>query len=182
MSFEHFLQDFRYGIRMLTRHRGFSAVAIATLALGIGVNTIIFGLANALFLRPAPVSDPDRVLRAYSNRHSNTDYSIYQQYRDRTRTLSGLALFQGASASLRADRAPEHVFAMVVTGNYFEVLGVRAALGRVIADGDDRGAAGVVVLSDRTWRTRFDGSPSVIGRPLAINGQAFTIVGVAPAT
>jgi putative ABC transport system permease protein len=102
---------------MLGKHPTFSAVATSTLALGSTANTVIFGLANALFLRPAPIASPDRVVRIYSNRHSNTSYSIYREYRDRSTTLEGLALFQLVSLSLRDSASPEHVFGMAVTGN-----------------------------------------------------------------
>jgi putative ABC transport system permease protein len=180
---EQLVQDFRYGLRLLGKHRGFSAVAISTLALGIAANTIIFGLANALFLRPPAITAPDRVIRAYSNRHSNTSFATYEDFRDRNHTLTGLALFQGVSLGLRTTGAPEHVFGMAVTGNYFHVLGVPAALGRPLLSSDDvQGAPGVAVLSDRAWRTRFAGNPHTIGQTLAINGQSFTIVGVAPSS
>jgi predicted permease len=180
---EQLVQDFRYGLRLLGKHRGFSAVAISTLALGIAANTVIFGLANALFLRPPAIDAPDRVIRAYSNRHSNTSFSAYADFRDRNHTLTGLALFQGVSLSLRTTGTPEHVFGMAVTGNYFHVLGVPAALGRPLSSSDDvAGAPGVAVLSDRAWRARFAANPRTIGQAIAINGQPFTIVGVAPAS
>ncbi len=180
---EQLVHDFRYGLRLLGKHRGFSVVAISTLALGIAANTIIFGLANALFLRPPAIAAPDRVIRAYSNRHSNTSFATYEDFRDRNHTLTGLALFQGVSLSLRTTGAPEHVFGMTVTGNYFHVLGVSAALGRPLQSSDDvQGAPGVAVLSDRAWRARFAASPRTIGQTMAINGHPFTIVGVAPAS
>lgn len=179
--FDTFVQDLRFGWRMLARNRGFTAVALTALAVGIGANIAIFSLANALLLRPLPIRDPAHVVRAYSYRFSNTEYSSYLEYRDQNRTLSQLAAFQLASLSLRTGTAPEHLFGMVVSGNYFDALGVLAARGRTITPNDDRpGAAGVAVLSDGCWRRRFAADADAIGRVVTINGHAFTIVGIAP--
>jgi predicted permease len=178
---EMFVQDLRLACRLIRKHAGFTVVAVSTLALGMTANVVIFGLANALFLRPQPISNPSGVIRAYSNRHSNTSYKAYEEYRDRNRTLSGLAIFQGVSLSLRASGPPEHVFGMVVSGNYFEVLGVSTARGRLISSRDDRaGSPAIAVLSDRAWHTRFGADPDVLGRVVMINGHAYTISGVAP--
>jgi hypothetical protein len=112
------LQDIRYGFRALTRSPGFSAIAVAVLALGIGVNATVFSVANAFFLRPLPVSDPETVVRVYSNRYSNTGYRSYIEYRDRNSTLAGLAAFQMQSFGLRIDSDTEHAFGTIVNGEY----------------------------------------------------------------
>jgi predicted permease len=174
-------QDLRYGGRMLARNPGFSIVAVTALALGIAANVVIFSLANMLIFRPLPVTNPDQLIRAYTDTHSNTAYADYLEYRDHNRTLAGLAAFQLASVSLRSGGAPEHVYGMAVSGNYFDLLGVGAARGRAITREDDRtGAPGVVVLSDGFWRRRFGGDAALLGHTVTIDGHAFTVIGIAP--
>ena len=173
-------RDLRYGFRTLTRTPGFTAMSVAVLALGIGVNATVFSLANAVFLRPLPVFSPSEIVRVYANRYSNVRYRTYAALRDRNSTLAGLAAFQGQSFGLRIDADVEHAFGEVVSGNYFPILGVAPAMGRLIAPPDDRtGAPPVAVLSHAFWVRRFGASPSVIGRTISLNGQPFTIVGVA---
>ena len=172
------IQDLRYGLRMQRRSPGFSAVALLSLALGIGANTTIFSLANAFLLRPLPVEEPSRVVRIYSNRFSNTSYPNYVDYRDRNQTLAGLAAFQMTSLSLRNDGEAEHIFGQIASGNYFTVLGVRPALGRTFLPEDDR--TPLTVLSHGFWQRRFASDTGVIGKAVTLNGQSFTVVGVAP--
>ena len=122
--------DLRYGARLLLRSPGFTLVAVAALAMGIGANLTIFGFASALLLRPpAGVADPGRVVRVFTNRFSNTAYPDYEAYRDRNRTFVTLAAMRGEPVSVRTTGAPEQRFALAVSGNYFEALGVRPALG-----------------------------------------------------
>jgi hypothetical protein len=132
-----FLQDLRYGLRSLGRAPGFAAIAVAVLALGIGVNAAVFSLANAFFLRPLPVSDPDSFVRVYSNRFSNTGHATYTELRDRNSTLTDLAGFQLRSFGLRIDAENEHTFGEIVTGNYFRTIGTSAARGRLLVPSDD---------------------------------------------
>jgi predicted permease len=175
-----FLQDIRYGIRTLARTPGFTLIAVAVLALGIGANATVFSLANAFFLRPLPVSDPGTIVRVYSNRYSNTAYRSYIEYRDRNSTLAGLAAFQMQSFGLRIDADTEPAFGTIVSGDYFSVLGVAPARGRLLVASDDRaGAPPAVVLSHAFWKRRFGASPDIVGKTIGLNGQAFTIVGVA---
>ncbi len=174
-------QDLRYGLRMLLKNPGFSFVGVTALAFGIGTNVLIFTLANGLLLRPLAVANPESVIRAYTNLHSNTSYADYLDYRDSNHTLSALAAFQMASISMRADGPPEHAWGMTVSGNYFDALGIVVARGRGIALADDQiGAPGAVVISDGFWRRRFGSDPSLIGHQLVLNGNPFTIIGVAP--
>jgi predicted permease len=175
------LQDLRYGLRALGRARAFTTIAIAVLALGIGVNATVFSLANAFFLKPLPVSDPDSFVRVYSNRFSNTSYRTYLELRDRNSTLSDLAAFQLRSFGLRIDGDNEHTFGEIVTGNYFRTIGAAAGRGRLLLPSDDvAGAPPVAVLSHAFWTRRFGGADDAIGRTISLNGQPFTIVGVAP--
>src|SRR5262245_47089855 len=179
-----FLADVRYGCRVLARSPGFSCVAIAALAIGIGANLTIFGFAKELLLSPpAGIADPGRVVRAFTNRFSNTGYADYEAYRERNHTFVALAAFRAESLSLRTEGVPEQIFGLAVSGNYFNALAVPAAVGRPILPADDRPEApGVVMLSDRFWRFRSAANPGVIGQKLTLNGRASTIVGVAPAT
>src|SRR5262245_12730536 len=133
------MQDLRYGIRTLARTPGFSLIAIAVLAIGIGANVTVFSLANALFLRPLPAGDPSSLVRVYSSRSSNTRYRSYRELRDRNSTLAALAAFQLQSFGLRVDGdtvdggtvdgGSEHTFGTIVTGDYFPVLRIAPALG-----------------------------------------------------
>src|SRR5262245_28557724 len=178
-----FLADVRYGCRVLARSPGFSCVAIAALAIGIGANLTIFGFAKELLLSPpAGIADPDRVARAFTNRFSNTRYADYEAYRDRNHTFVALAAFRDESMTLRGEGAPEQIFGLAVSGNYFNALGVPAAAGRPIMPADDRAdGPGVVVLSDRFWRLRWAANPGVLGQTITLNGRPAAIIGVAPA-
>jgi predicted permease len=177
----NFAQDLRYGIRMLSRAPGFTAISVAVLALGIGVNATVFSLANAAFLRPLPVADPGGIVRVYANRYSNMAYRKYVALRDRNSSLSGVAAFQGQAFGMRIDADVEHAFGEIVSGNYFTLLGVAPAMGRLLTPSDDRpGAPPAVVLSHGFWVRRFGASEAAVGRTVMLNGQPFTIVGVAP--
>lgn len=176
---ETVLQDVRFGLRMIRRNPGFSTVAIGALTIGIGANIGIFSVANAVLLRPLPIADPASVVRVATFNFSNTPYGEFLTYRDGNRTLESLATFTGVSLSLREGDVPEHIFGMAVSGNYFATLGVAAARGRTILDADDRiGATGMLMLSDRFWRRRFNGDPGVLGRQIRVNGQAYLIGGI----
>jgi len=179
-----FLADVRYGGRVLLRSPGFSFVAVAALAIGIGANLTIFGFAKELLLSPpAGIADPDRVVRVFTNRFSNTAYANFEAYRDRNHTFVALAAFRDESMSLRGEGAPEQIFGLAVSGNYFNALGVPAAVGRPILPADDRpDGPGVVVISDRFWRLRWAANPGVLGQTITLNGRPATIIGVALST
>lgn len=180
---DHFRRDVCHSIRALRRTPGFTLVVVVVLSIGIGVNATAFSVANAWFLRPLPVADPDTLVRVYSNRFSNTPIDTFEELRARTSTLDSLIGFTFTSLGLRLDRDVEHVFGEIVSGDYFSVLGIRPAAGRLLVTDDDRsGAPPVVVLSYAFWQRRFGGAPSAIGRTLSLNDRPFTIVGVAPDT
>ncbi len=180
------LHDLRFSVRMLRKSPGFAALATLALALGIGANTAIFSLVNAVLLRSsAGVREPGRLVSLY-RMQKNDPYDVmgypdYADYRDRTRSFSGLAAESGAALSLGGG-APERLIGDVVTGNYFETLGIVAARGRLIGPGDDapRGAHAVVVLSYALWQRKFGADPAVLGRQVTLNGYPFTVTGVAP--
>ena len=180
-----FFADIRYAARLLRRSPGFTVVATAALAIGIGANLMIFGFANALLLSPpAGISGADRVVRAFTNRFSATPFRNYEAFRDGNQSFEALAAFRAESVNLRIDAVPEQLFGQGVTGNYFSTLGVSAAIGRTIEPSDDRpGAPGVVVVSDRFWRRRLGGAALkslTTTTTLTINGRPHTIIGIAP--
>jgi hypothetical protein len=182
----HFVQDLRFALRQLIHHRATSTVAMLTLALGIGANASMFTLMNATLFRAAPAEAPDRlawVTASYgqSKDPRNMSYPDYADIRDRAKSFSGLLGFSHVWLSL-GGTAPERIRGLLVTGNYFDVLGVRAARGRTFRAEEDGapGAHPVAVLSDNFWRRRFDADPAIVDKTITINGQAFTVVGVAP--
>ena len=183
---DEMFQDLRYGARMLRKHKGFSAVAVLTLALGIGANTAIFSLLNTALFRPLPIAQPEQVVSLSNNegalRFSGFSYPNYRDLRDRNNVFSDLLAYRFAPLSLSHDGINERVWGYIVSGNYFDVLGVKPLLGRTITLDDDRnrGAHPVVVLSHQCWQQRFGGNPSVIGKNIIVNGGSYTVIGVAP--
>lgn len=182
-------QDLRYGARMLARNPGFTAVAVLTLALGIGANTAIFSMVNAFFFRPLPVEEPDRlVVLATRDDHiefpHGLSYRDYRDYRDMNEIFAGMALYTPAPVNMSEEGQPERNFVELVTGNYFEMLGVSAALGRTFTAEEDRGLGQhpVMVLGHGFWQSRFGGDPSIVGKIVHINDYPFTVLGVLPET
>jgi putative ABC transport system permease protein len=186
---DEMIQDLRFGVRMLLKSKLFTAVAVFSLALGIGANTIVFSLVEALFFSPPPgLHAPDRLvgiceLEASKQRPDPEDirYPDYLYYRDHNTVFAGLASHFGAHLA-DGDFAVE-IQAHVVSDNYFSVLGVNPLLGRFFLPDEDRvpGRNPVVVLSHSFWQRRFNGDARCVGQPLKLNGEAFTVVGVAPA-
>ncbi|MGO8732338.1 MAG: ADOP family duplicated permease [Terriglobia bacterium] len=185
---ETLLQDLRYGARQLRRNPGFTAVAVLTLALGIGANTTIFSVTNALLFRaPAGIERPDRLVllfrRFARNRvEMNVSYPNFRDWRDQNRAFSGLAAHKTIWLGLSAEGESGRVQGAMVSGNYFDVLGVRPALGRTFLPEEDRipGAYPVAVVSYGLWNRRFGSDPGLVGRKIRISGHAFTVIGVAP--
>ena len=181
------LQDVRYAIRMLLKHPGFTAVAVLSLALGIGVNTATFSVLDAVLLRSLPVSEPDRLVTVFTRRetglNSGFSYPDYVDYRDRNEAFSGMIAWDGVSLNLSTGNATERVSGQLVTGNYFDVLGVRAARGRTFLPEEDRtpGSAPVAVISHSFWQKQFGADPDILGKQVTINNHSFTLVGIAPA-
>jgi predicted permease len=178
-------QDMRHAVRTLGKSPGFAVIAVLTLGLGLGANTAIFSLVNTALLRPLPVERPDRLVTlsdaAERRPFPAFSYPNYKDFRDRNDVFSGLIGYRFAQLSLSHDGVNERLWGYLVTGNYFETLGVKAALGRVISADDDRspGAHPVAVVSYKCWRQRFGGAPDVIGKNVIVNGRGYTIIGVA---
>jgi predicted permease len=183
---EELWQDLRYGARVLRKKPGFTFVAVLTLGLGIGANTAIFSLVNTVLLRPLPIARPEQVVTLNFGVPGRgvfplIGYPEYTDYRDRNQVLADLAAMGGAAVGLSNNGINERIMGSYVTGNYFSMLGVGAALGRVITPEDDRtpGAHPVMMLSYQCWQQRFGADPQIIGRNLLISGRKYTVIGVA---
>src|SRR5437868_14983832 len=176
--------DVRYGLRTLAANPAFTAVAILSLAIGIGANTSIFSLADAMLLRPLPVEHPSEIARVLSTspsvRHGSISYRDYVDFRDQIKALSGLIAYQQIPVAMNPDpRSPAQLkLGLAVSTNYFDVLGVRPSLGRGFRPDENR--TPVVVLSNSLWESQFGSDASVIGRAVSISKVDFTVIGVAP--
>ena len=172
-------RDVRYATRMLLKSPGFALVAVVSLGLGIGVNTAIFSLVNAVLFRPLPaISEPDRLVWFTGS----SSYPNYEDYLDQNDVFTGMLASAGKSEfSLGGDARPELVKGEFVTASYFSVLGVKAEIGRgFLADEDHAPNGQVVVISHNLWQNRFGSNPDLIGKPISVNGLSFTVAGVAP--
>jgi predicted permease len=201
---ETLIKDVRYGARGLLKRPGLTFVALITLALGIGANTAIFTLINAVILKPLPVSNPDELVLfndspSEGTRSSDGDlsageqdifsYASYRYFREHNRSFRELSAFRSGESRVSVRRpdaqpgdAAQRASAHLVSGNYFAVLGVNAAQGRTLADSDDAvGANPVAVISDGYWKQKLNSDPSIVGKSVLLNGTAFTVVGVMPA-
>jgi putative ABC transport system permease protein len=182
------ITDIRYALRMLTKNPGFAGVVVLTLALGIGANAAIFSLLDQVLLQSLPVADPDQlvVLSAFEPKEPDVDYSFsyptYQDLRDRNDVFSGVIARGGAQMNVSYGDQTERVSGELVSGNFFEVLGVRPWAGRLFTQDDDRtpGAHPVAVLSYRFWESRFNKDPNLIGKTILINEHPMTVLGVTP--
>jgi len=184
-TLETFWQDLRFGLRMLRKNPGFSSIAIATLALGIGANTAIFTLLDKVLLRPLPVEQPQRLVviaKDVSGAPVSFSYPMFAELRARSEPLSGLAAYVQQPFSLSDGSQTERLTGQIVSGNYFAVLGVRPALGRFFSPDEDRtpGTHPVVVISHGLWQRRFGADPALLGKTVGLNAYRYTVVGVAP--
>src|SRR5690349_10539173 len=196
------LQDLRYGFRMLLKQKGVTSIALLSLALGIGANTALFSIVDAMLLKMLPVKEPERLVllksvapREFSvgsytgstNHDEQTNlvnrtsfaYQTYQRLREQQGPLSDIFAFGSVGLNVTADGQADVANGQAVSGNYYAALGVQPALGRLLTDEDDRaGATPVAVLSHRYWQKRFAGDPSVVGKQINLNNVSFTVAGV----
>ena len=188
------LQDLRYALRQLRKSPGFTAVAIVTLALGIGANTAIYSLLDQVLLRSLPVKDPNRLVQLRfagsdtgrinvygGDTHEYFSYPMYRDVRDQNSVFSGVLATDSVQVGVQWHNQPELVSSELVSGNYFDVLGVSPRLGRLFVPSDDQvqEANPVVVLSFGYWKRRFGSDPQILNQSIQINGHPFTVIGVA---
>ena len=189
-----FRRDLRYALRTMFREPGFTAVVVVTLALGIGGTAATYSAIDAIVLRKPPIADPDRVVSVYmlyaaratvnpgaGDQVGGASYLDYVDLRD-SKVLDGLAAFTGVEVTVDLNREAQRIPGQLVTGNFFDVLGVPAAVGRTFNTEEDRlrSPVRVAVLSYGAWQRRFGGDPGVVGRSLSLNGNPYTVIGVAP--
>src|SRR6516162_7388356 len=182
-----FVKDLRYGLRMMAKNPGFTAVAVLTLALGIGVSTTLFSVVNGVLLNPLPYPQPDRLVALYSRTADSPRWSIpYPNFLDwvrDNRSFSALAAYREEDYNLTGMGEPERVAGEMVSATFFPVLGVKPALGRTFLPEEDQvGARPVVLISDSLWKRKFGSAPDAVGKTLTLNGAGYTIVGVIPAS
>ena len=184
---DNLIRDLSHGIRLLARRPGFTAVAVASLALGVGLNTTLFSIVNAVLLRDTPVRDPERLVEIYSSLSDDfpyltTSYPDYLSIRDGADAFSGLAAHAFVRGILATGGQPAVVTGETVTANYFDVMGLRPALGRAFLAEENAGEGQhpVVVLGHGLWQRRFGGRPDVLGEAIEISGVKYTVVGVGP--
>ena len=183
-----FLQDIRYGLRRIVQNPGFSAIAVLTLALGIGATSTIFSVVNAVLLRPLPFHDPQHLV-AVSQVTTDTQagavpmsFTKYEAIRDQSQSLARIAVYYPISPSLGGESEPEQIAAARVSGDLFGLLGVAPQLGRGFDAAEmTPGGADAAVITDGLWHRRFGGEPTVLGRTLRLDGKDVTVVGVLPA-
>jgi predicted permease len=178
--------DLRIALRTLRKSPSFTAIAIVTLALGIGANATVFSILDAVLIRPLPVADPDRVFfvearRGSGNPFSSHSFPDYLDFRNGTNVID-VAAYRIAAMGLQTGAGAQRAWGYLATGNYFQMLGLRPAVGRFFTPEDDtaRGASPYAVLSFEAWQLRFGGNPDVAGATIRINGLPYTILGVAP--
>ena len=181
------MSNFRLALRQLTKNPAFSAVAILTLALGIGANTAIFSIVNAVLLRPLPYADADRIMVLNESSGPGQDYSVafpdYLDWQKDNTVFEHLAATHKESRNLSGipGRDPERISGAAVTRNFFSVIGLGPEIGRTFTEDEDKaGAPPVVVISDRLWRRAFNADPAVLGRSITLHDQNYTVIGVMP--
>src|SRR5690349_20480941 len=196
---ENVFKDIRYGLRGLLKRKGFDAIAVLSVALGIGANTAIFTLVNAVMLKSLPVEKPEELVlfsdatgegtsvedSPRTGKWSLFSFASYKYFRNHNQSFQDIAALRSGSSRLSVRRPDSTAAArgsgQLVSGNYFSVLGVRAARGRVLTNEDDKaGAQPPAVISDRYWEQELNSDPSVVGKNFIINGTNFTVVGVTP--
>jgi putative ABC transport system permease protein len=187
-ALETLWQDLRYAVRQLRRNPGFAAVAVITLALGIGATTAIFTVVNAVLLRPLPYPHPEELVYV---QEILGDYGLnpfvwnkeFAAWRNQSQALSPIAAYKDFMANLTGGGEPERIIGGMATTSFFSILGARPLAGRLFLPEEDRpGGAPVVILSEALWKNRYRGDPSVVGKSVTLDGKVYTVVGVLPAT
>src|SRR5438270_4884944 len=184
------LKEIRHAFRLLVKNPGFTAIAALSLAIGIGANSAIFSFADALLLRPLPISHPGDVLTISTNTPDNpfggTSFADYRDFRDKSRSFESIAAYQFYTFGFATSPSvqPQMRLGFLVSGNFFSTMGIQPALGRAFVAGEAKtsGRDAIAVLSYDLWTNQFSGEHSVIGRIIRLNGIDFIVIGVAPAS
>jgi len=179
-ALETFWQDLRYGARILVKNPGFTFVAVVSLALGIGANTAIFSLLDAILLKPLPVKQPERLVFLEGLRFAHPD-PVFRELSEKNQVFEGMFSFHSWEMTMSDGNQAERLIGELVSGNFFSVLGVSPHLGRVFSEADDQtpGAHLVTVISYNYWRRRLGADPQIVGKKISVNNHPFTIIGVA---
>src|SRR5215467_28104 len=184
LAWDHLWRDIRYVLRLLRKSPGFTFVAVATLAIAIGANAVVFSALNACILRPLNVPKPESLygLQFGGSHRGALSYPNYVDFRDRNRSFDGLAMYQMTRVGLDTGRNPTRAWLYEVSGNYFDVLKIQPYLGSFFHASDEHGAgsAPYIVLSYAYWHGHFQEDPGVVGRVVNVNKRPYTIIGVAP--
>ncbi|HEU0252527.1 MAG TPA: ABC transporter permease, partial [Pyrinomonadaceae bacterium] len=185
---ETLLKDIRYGVRGLVKRPGFTAIALITLALGIGANTAIFSVVNAVLLRPLQFKDPEQLVvvwedATFAGFPRNTPAPAnYIDWKNQSQSFADMAATAETSFNLTGDGEPERVSAHAVTANFFPLFGVQPLIGRsFLPEEDQPGANKVVVISHSLWQSRYGGDRKILTREIQLNGEKHTVIGVMPA-
>jgi len=182
-----FLLDLRYGLRMLVQSPAFTAIAVLTLALGIGANTALFSVVNGVLLNPLAYPHSDQLVAIYEKiaglDSAPIEYLNFLDWQRESRTFASMAAYRNEDYNFIGNGEGERLSGYMVSGGFFHTLGVAPVLGRTFrVDDDQLGAAPVVILSGGFWKRKFGSSPDIIGKPITLNGTAYTIIGVIPDT
>src|SRR6266545_6138358 len=177
---DEMVQDLRFGARMMLKSKGFTAVAVLSLALGIGANTAIFSLLDALLLKTLPVRQPEQLVIVEGLHFAYPD-PVFRELSEKNSVFDGMFTFHSIEMTMSDGDQAERVLGELVSGNFFSVLGVGPHLGRVFSEADDQtpGAHLVTVISYNYWRRRFGADPQIVGKKIRVNNYPFTIIGVA---
>ena len=183
--FTNLMQDLRYAVRQLRKNPGFAAVAVITLALGIGANTAVFSVVDAVMLRPLPYYQPQQLIEAQSfeshnPQSSDVSYPDFFDWRSQNHTLEHLVSYHDTSFVLTGQQRPLHVDAQVVSWDFVSALGIRPELGRGFSPDEEKPGTRVILISHALWESQFGADKSILGRAVHLSGDLFTIVGVMP--
>src|SRR5437762_4679480 len=185
-SLDRLMQDLRFGVRMIAKSPGFAAVAILTLALGIGANTALFSVANGVLLNPLPYPEPEQLVTLHESKPNFEAGSIsfpnFRDWRKQNTTFSMMGVSRGYSFNLTGAGDAEQVRTQFVSSDFFPMLGVKPLIGRMFEEGEDHfGANPIVIISEGFWNRKFASAPDALGKGLTLDGRSYTIVGVVPA-
>ncbi|HEY7099007.1 MAG TPA: ABC transporter permease [Terriglobales bacterium] len=186
-TLELLAQDLRYGARMLRKNPSFTIIAILTLALGIGANTVIFNIVNSAILRPLPFPNADRLVSLYWRTpqfgNSSVPYPNFLDWQHDNRTFRSMAMWRQDNFNLTGSGEAQRIAGMMISASFFDVLGIQPVKGRTFTSQEDQlGVGPVVLVSERMWKTRFGSSPEILGQVLTLNGRPHSVVGVVPAS